>query len=277
MKTSDEIRRILTEELGFVNLDAYKRWVDSTRPTIVPSPARIELLSPDAVDCRAFWKVCEELFGLDPVCNLTVSPSVGRLTHEIENRMDANRLNLRFAKSFGITAFLDENAGERLKTLEIGPGFGALKNYIETNTRHTYTGIDVYPRLPGLIETTPDGLIPPEFVEAECGSFSYVVSSNVFQHLSARQRAKYFEDAAALLHGGGLFIFNTLVDTAKTPPHLRDADGNAWCDHYGQYTLMPRVADLYEKIAGMFSILYVTQRYDGIFNFVCQKPNDGAR
>ena len=37
---------------------------------------------------------------------------------------------------------------------------------------------------------------------------SYVVSSNVFQHLSARQRTRYYSDAHALLHAGGLFIFN---------------------------------------------------------------------
>jgi len=271
MKTYHDIKRILVEELGFRNLDAYKAWVHDVRPTIAPTPARIDKLSPDVVDCRDFWKVCEELFGSDPVCNVAVDPEVGRLPFQVESPMDANRMNLRLAKSLGITAFLEENGHERLRTLEIGPGYGALKSFIETHTNHVYTGVDVFPRIPGVIEATREGLLPPEFVEAEGGSFSYVISSNVFQHLSARQRAKHIEDAAVLLHAGGLFIFNLIIDTGKLPAHTRDRKGTAWADHYGQYTPIPKPGPLYDQLAPAFDILYVTQRYDGVFNFACRK------
>jgi hypothetical protein len=271
MKTYDEIKHVLVDELGFRDLDSYKRWIKDVRPTTSLTPARIEKLSPDVVDCRDFWKICDELFGSDPVCNVAIAPEVGHLPHPIETPMDANRMNLRLAKSLGITAFLDENADQRLKTLEIGPGYGALKNYVETHTRHHYTGVDVVPRVPGVLQATADGLLPAEFVAEESNSYSYVLSSNVFQHLSARQRTKYFEDAHALLQANGLLIFNVLVDTGKTDGYARDKNGNAWADHYGQYTPIPKGGALYEQLADSFDILYVTQRYDGLFNFVCQK------
>lgn len=272
MKNADEIRRILTEELGFRTLADYKTWIEQVRPGISPTPERIEKLSPDKIDCRAFWRVCEELFGNDPICNTVVAPRGGSLPYPVETHMDSNRTNLRFAKSFGVTAFLDEFADARLKTLEIGPGYGALKSYIETHTKHDYIGVDVVARFPGVVEATAEGFMPEGLVDQERGLCGYVVSSNVFQHLSAKQRTRYFKDAYTLLRKGGLFIFNMRVDTGQRPANTRDAKGNAWCDHYGQYTLIPRPDDLQREIASAFDILYATQRYDGIFNLVCQKP-----
>jgi hypothetical protein len=271
MKQYDEIKRILTEELGFATLADYERWVRTARAHTSPTPERIEKLSPDSVDCRAFWRVCDELFGLDPVFNVVVAPKVGSLPRAVDTRMDANRMNLRLAQTLGITAFLSENAAAALKTLEIGPGFGSLKHYIETHTQHLYMGVDARPRIEGVMETTAEGLLPRRFVADEGGQYSYVVSSNVFQHLSARQRSRYFEDAEALLRKGGLFIFNLLVDSGKLPPSTRDAEGRAWSDHYGQYTLVPTAGELYGELSARFDILYVTQRYDSLFNFVCAK------
>jgi hypothetical protein len=271
MKKHDEIKRILTEDLGFTDLAAYQRWIATERPRIKPTPERIERLSPDAIDCRDFWRVCEELFGDDPVFNAAVAPRDGRLPHPVEGRMDENRMNLRLARSLGITAFLDENADKRLKILEIGPGFGSIKNYIETHTNHVYTGIDVYPRIPDVLEATEEGLIPRSFIEGGHNAYSYVISHNVFQHLSAKQRSRYYRDARVLLHPGALFIFNLSVDAGKGFALLRDAQGTAWCDHYGQYTLIPKVSDVHDELRAGFDVLYVVQRHDGLFNFVCRK------
>jgi hypothetical protein len=264
-----EIRRTLVDDLGFLDLPAYRRWVEEERPKLVLTDAIIERLSPDRVDCRDFWRVCDELFFLDPVCNLAVQPSVGRLPYAVETRADANRVNLRFAKSFGITNFLEENPQQRLKVFEIGPGYGAIKHFVETHTNHEYIAVDVVARIPGVVVATAEGLIPEDLVKQEAGSHSYVVSSNVFQHLSSKQRARYYEDARTLLVRGGLFIFNLCVDTGKAG-YLRDAAGNAWCDHYGQFTAIPK-SDIYAELGALFGVLYVTQRYDGVFNFVCQK------
>jgi hypothetical protein len=271
MKKADEIRRILTEELGLTDLAAYQRWISTERPKIKPTPERIERLSPDTVDCRDFWRVCGELFGDDPVCNVAVMPREGRLPHSVEGRMDMNRLNLRFAKSLGITSFLDENADKRLRVLEIGPGFGSIKNYVETHTNHVYTGIDVFPRIPDVLEATPEGLIPRPFVEESQGAYAYVLSHNVFQHLSARQRTRYYRDARVLLQKGGLFIMNLSVDTGRGAPLLRDAEGNAWCDHYCQYTSIPKLKDVRDELSSGFDVLYVVERYDGLANFVCRR------
>lgn len=270
MKKYDEIKRILTEDFGFVDLDAYKKWVANVRPTLSLTPDLIQRLSPDDVDCRDFWKVCDELFGYDPVCNVVCQPAVGSLPYPIETPMDANRMNLRLAKSLGILAFIDENAHERLKFLEIGSGYGSIKNYIETRTAYVYTGVDAAPRIPGVVQTTGQGFIPAAILDSESGRYSYVVSSNVFQHLSAKQRSRYYQDAHALLHDRGLFLFNLHVDRGKAGEYLRDDQGNAWCDHYGQFTLVPK-SDLFDEISPLFDILYIFQRYDGLFGLVCCK------
>jgi hypothetical protein len=271
MKKYADIKRIITQDFGLTDLGAYRRWISDVRPTIRLTQARLDALSPDAVNCRDFWKVCEHLFGLDPVCNVAVTPEVGALPYDIGTHMDANRMNLRFAKMVGITALLEEFAESRLETLEIGPGFGSLKNFIETHTNHRYTGFDVCPRIPDIQETLSSGLLPTSFVTDRREAFAYVVSTNVFQHLSARQRSRYFQDAHSLLRHGGLFIFNLLVDTGKFPAFMRDEEGNAWCDHYCQYTLIPQPSALYDELTPQYTILYVTQRFDNNFNFVCQK------
>jgi hypothetical protein len=268
---SDEIRRILTEDFGFTDLDAYGRWMREVRPGLLPTPLLVGKLSPDRIDCRAFWRVCDNLFGIDPVHNVMVAPEIGQLPYPIETRVDANRMNLRLAKSFGITAFLDETAHRRLKVLEIGPGFGSLKSYIETATEHVYSAVDVCPRFDGVVEATAEGFAPDTFMDTSIGSFSYVVSTNVFQHLSSRQRTRWFHDALRLLHDEGLFIFNVLVDTAKISARARDPEGTAWCDHYGQFTQIPKAGSLHDELSALFRIIYVTQRYDGVMNFVCQK------
>jgi hypothetical protein len=271
MKTYEDIRRILVDELGFRDLDAYRKWIVDVRPTVRPTADDIARLSPDAIDCRAFWRVCDELFGTDPVCNVALPPEVGRFPHAIETPMDANRMNLRLAKSLAVTAFLEENPNARLKVLEIGPGYGSLKNYVETHTNHQYVGFDAVPRVPGVLETSANGLLPRDFVARARGSFSYVVASNVFQHLSAKQRAAYIDDAHTLLHDNGIFLMNLTVDTGKVPAYSRDEYGNAWAVHYGQYTPIPMGGAVYELLSSVFRVLYVTQRYDGLFHFVCQR------
>ncbi len=106
MKGYDEIRRIMVEDLGFHDLAAYQSWIEHKRPNVRPTAEAIARLSPDVVDCRAFWKVCDDLFGIDPVCNLAMAPEVGKLPYPIVNATEDNRLNLRLAKCLGITAFL---------------------------------------------------------------------------------------------------------------------------------------------------------------------------
>jgi hypothetical protein len=267
----DEIVHVLREDLGFVDLEAYRRWIREVRPTIRPDAARIAKLSPDVVDCRAFWRACDQLFGRDPICNVAVAPEGGALPIPIESTMDANRMNLRLAKSFGMTALLEENAHQRLKTFEIGVGFGSLRSFIETQTLHVYVGVDVVPRVDGVLEATAAGTIPSDVLKAHEDSVSYVVSTNVFQHLSEAQRARHYADVGRLLHRGGLFLVNMTVDGPGRPPWTRDAQGRAWCDHYGQYTPIPTAAEVHGALRTAFDLLYVTQRWDGVASYVCKK------
>lgn len=52
---------------------------------------------------------------------------------------------------------------------------------------------------------------------------------------------------------------------------MRDENGNAWCDHYCQYTEMPTPGPLKEEVSALFDILYFTQPFDNLSSFVCQK------
>src|SRR6516165_9649700 len=81
-----ELRRILVEDFGFGNLEAYQRWVRDVRPRLSPTPELVDKLSPDRIDCQAFWRVCEELFGIDPVHNVVIAPEVGKLPYTVETR-----------------------------------------------------------------------------------------------------------------------------------------------------------------------------------------------
>ncbi len=269
MKNYREIKRIIKDDLGFRDIAAYRKWAEDVWPSTRPTPETIARLSPEEVDNCAFWEVCDELFGSDPVCNMALAPEVGALPYPIETTMDANRMNLRLAKSFGITAFLEEHAQARLKVFEAGPGYGSLKHFVETQTNHLYYGVDAVPRISGVMRAAKEGLAPRDFVASMHGQFSYFVATNVFQHLSRRQRLGYVADATTMLRKGGLLLFNLTVDTSKLPPQSRDAEGNAWAVHYGQYTPIPKPAEAYDMVNADFDVLYVTQRFDSILNFAC--------
>ena len=78
-------------------------------------------------------------------------------------------------------------------------------------------------------------------------------------------------DAHKLLCPGGVFLFSLTVDTGKSPASARDAVRDAWAVHYGQYTPFPRGHAAYALAGDGFAMLCVTQRYDGLFNFICQR------
>lgn len=259
MKTYDEIKEIITQRYGFTSIEKYKEWLTVWREKGgTATQEEADLLSPDNIDCHDFWRVCYHLFGSDSVCN-AVDGAV------YTNDMDANRINLSIAQLSGITSIIDANKFYRVNMLEYGPGLGCVKNYVEVNTRFNYYGFDVHPRIPGIAATTNEGYIPTEFVDKNKGSFQIVFSSNVLQHVSQKQRQKFFADAYDLLSVGGTLAFNAMTFDQNAPP-LR------YMTLYGQFILIPTVSEIVKELQNLkFTIMSLGSRQEFHGSFIVQK------
>jgi len=248
MKTYDEIRRIITEHFGIVDLRAYSDWLSKWRSEEwTPAEEDINLLSPDEIDCFDFWKVVEDLFGIDGVCNTVDS----RISAVDLSKMNGNRANLNIARTLGCLSTIDQYAYQECNLLEYGTGYGSLKNYVEVTTRFNYSGWDVYPKVPDVHATTRTGYLPPEFVMINRGQFHFVVSSNVLQHVSTKQKLQFFSDAHDLLCRNGQLIVNV--------PILPTKHRSKYMTLYGQFIEMPTRDTFFDWVADKFDVLATTE------------------
>jgi hypothetical protein len=271
----DEIKDIIVNRFGFKTLDDYKRFLENPdrKP---PTKEEIELLSPDRVNSVDFWKVCDDLFGTDPVCNVSVRGMHGYGSPL--GIMDANRNNLWIAETLGILMYLREfSYNPFIVDVEIGVGYGSLKNWVETNTKHRYYGFDVVSRVPGIYTLNDRGGFKDD-IEQLYGKVNNVIATNVFQHLSEKQRLHYFDTASKLLKDGGLFMFNGMLDPEVSSKH-RAEDGNRYAVHYGQFTPHMKGPWLAKELhARGFRLHMFMHRWDDIFGVVAMKnPPDAMR
>ncbi len=201
MKGYDEIKDIIVNRLGLRDMAAYKAYCDTfhnpDKPRI-PTHEEIDLLCPDAIDNRAFWQVADELFSTDPVSNCQFKEPLS-----VE---EANRNNLGIYHADGFTGFLEMG---RLKwspncpLLEIGPGYGAFRNWVRAFGFFDYYAADVRPRIEGVDRALPSGRLSDE---TKARRYGVVLASNVFQHLSVRQRRAYYRDVVECLVPEGAFL-----------------------------------------------------------------------
>lgn len=207
MKTKDEIKKIITEHFGITSFEVYKEWLAKWRKgEYNPTPEDMALLHPDNVNCKDFWSVAEELFGSDCVCNAADGDPA-----TLFDIVKGGRTNLDIARGSGNLIFIDRNRHYNARLLELGTGYGSFRNYVETTTGFEYVGFDVLPKISGVLPTTEDGFIPPEYVKDNASKFDIVFSSNVLQHLSLKQKTRFVEDAAVLLKERGLLLINVPV------------------------------------------------------------------
>jgi len=247
MKTYDEIRRIITEHFGIVDLRAYSDWLSKWRSgEWTPTEEDINLLSPDEIDCFDFWKVTEDLFGIDGVCNTVDS----RITADL-SKMNGNRGNLNIARCLGCLNGIDQLAHEKLNILEYGAGYGSFRNYVEATTQFNYSGWDVYPKVSDIRQTTHAGYLPEEFVEINRGQFHFVFASNVLQHVSTKQKLQFFSDAHKLLCINGQLIINI--------PILPLNSHSKYMTLYGQFVEMPTQNMFFGWVTDKFDVLAVTE------------------
>jgi hypothetical protein len=256
MKNANEIYDIIYHQLGLKNLEAYKAYADSffKEPYRVVTQEEIELLSPDNIDNMAFWGVAEQIFKTDPVSNCQYKKEFSIPT--------ANRNNLNIYLLDGILSLLQfyNKMAPRMNVFEIGPGYGALKNWIEVNTDFDYSGVDCYPKINGIFETEPNGVMKTETVEAFKGKVGICVASNVFQHLSVRQRNQYYKDVHDMLVINGVFIVSQFYDLGPSNPYGRSADGKQWLRHYGQFTEIQTLSDILSDVSKYFSVDSITTK-----------------
>jgi hypothetical protein len=276
MKNFDEIKDIIVNKLGIPDLPSYDKWLNQFKSPKTPdgrliTKEDIEILSPDVVNCYDFWKVIDEIFGLDPVC----ATDFGRLAYDIDS---GNLRNLRLARLSGMLDFVDDYRHKRFNLLEIGPGYGSFKQYCLLNTNFTYYSFDVVCRIYGVNLLEVDGTLPRKFIEDCPEKFKIIYSSNVFQHLSSRQKSQYFQDIAKLLEKDGIFVFNCFThsaDPAKVSLEDRYSEDNRmYLKHYGQLTEIPYYYEFMDELEKHFRFIQETRRRDGFISFTLAKKVD---
>ena len=236
MKTYNEIKDILINKYGIIDQNSYKEFT-SKRFKDGITQEEVDLLSPDNVNNNDFWQFINEFYGIDPVCQTNYAQ------FKVGNKMVANRRNLGICRLDGTLNVIDHNKYCGCTFLEIGAGFGCIKNYVEVNTNLDYAGVDVYPQIHDVIKSNPDGSLPDSILKLPVTSnyFGIVFSTNVFQHLSVNQRKKYYQQIRSIIHEQGIFAFNTTIYSEP-----RNVDGvafykckdsnKAYIGHYAQYT-----------------------------------------
>lgn len=262
------IRNVIVNDYKISNLNDYSNYLKNRYTnSIVPTEKEIDTLHPDKIDCFSFWRLAEQMFGFDPVCNQVDS---GPNASDI---LQANRNNLSIARTSGILDFFPN--GSIGNILEIGPGYGSLKNYIEVNTNLNYLGFDVYPKSKDVKKLSHRGLFNKD-ISKYYSLFDCVVSTNVFQHLSKKQRIHFIVESFKLLKNGGLFIFNVTVDDAISGHNekMRAKDGNLYTMFYGQFTPLFKF-EFYKKElekAGFIVFKSSVMNKSSFATFTCLKP-----
>lgn len=258
------IRHLIRDDLGLKDMATYKTYSDAFVRDVnprVPTAAEIALLSPDTIDNRAFWEAAEDLFKTDPVSNCQFGAPLAK--------MDGNRRNLMLYRCNGFLTYLEMMGLGRENILEIGPGYGTFKNWIEVNTGLHYHGADVYPKIPDVEHTQRNGLLS---AATKARTYHAVVSCNVFQHLSVTQRRTYYKDVHDMLVPHGVFMVSLVFDTHAPDAPFRDSEGKVYLRHYGQFTEIQTLSAIHADLAALFIIDQQTMwAGHGNVGFICRK------
>jgi SAM-dependent methyltransferase len=239
----------LWKVLGWNNAEDYHKYLISDveiRPDLQEELGNV--LNPDKINVKEFWRATDEVFGTDTVCNSDVY--LGK-THNIENSNYLNHLIPLFLGLYGNLEFAMLNAKRKFKTVniaEIGCGYGSFEEYFvkpNQNKIDRYTGFDIIPRKDNFVEIgNPDGSFSDEQLKEYNEVFNIFYSCNVFQHLSELQIKKYFKQVNEMLPIGGYFVMSYVYDVPYT-------------FHYGQRISILPPEDVFRMVKEMgFDIWY---------------------
>ena len=172
-----------------------------SNPYKIVNKNSIEMLSPDNIDIKFFWKILNEKF---PLFSISQYPGC-------KNCDDVNKANINASKWMGFHTklfnLIDKNPSS--KTLEIGPGYGNFFNEITSNHNLVdYYAVDINKLFyyDGLLEG--DGSSIPEGLGCD---YDIVFSINTFNHMSKNQRSSYYKDVYKKLKKGGTFLFTNYL------------------------------------------------------------------
>ncbi len=230
------------------------------------SQSEIELMSPDSVNSASFWQWIENnpQLAKDSIAfNATPEMSIEQV----------NKNNLGLACQLGmLNTLIMYRDCEGMPILDIGAGYGMLKEFVEKNTKLKYVGVDVYPKIPGILPLIDnDSTLPPN---VKASQFGAVIATNVFQHLSIKQRRHYYEQVFEILHPFvGIFSVSLTCNNPESnncAGFKCNETGKRYMCHYGQYTEIQDFNDIIQDLKKHFNIITITQRpWDNSVAFHC--------
>lgn len=190
----------------------------------------IEMLNPEKIDSRIFWKKAVDLFPLFTICG---GPCA--------NKDEVNKETFfGVHKKTNALDWLSQSLNNESTILEIGPGYGNVRKFIENDYPNVkYYGLDVNPLFECETLFKGDGRnIPTEIPY----NLDVVYSINVFQHLSQEQRNSYYQQVYDRLKIGGKFIVSSFCKTKKNYKKFgwADKNGEYYTIFLGQFTLVEK-------------------------------------
>ncbi len=267
METIQEFQQVIEGDYKISDLKSYGEYKYSVTAKGGVTKAEVERLSPDNVNSSSFWEYIEK----NPeIKNDAICFGVGK----DGTKEEVNKRNFALACSMNVFCpILAYKDCLGMPLLDIGAGYGMLKEFVEQNTKLKYFGVDVYPKVDGVLQVAADGSTLPAEIMSLAGNFGLVMSVNVFQHLSIKQRRHYYEQVQQLLHPGcGVFTFSI---ACKIPNVKRgfvcEETGREYMCHYGQYTEMQTHPEVVEDLIKHFHILSTIHRNDHSFTFQCSR------
>ena len=211
----------------------------------------VNRLSPDKVDSNYFWKKAVNSF---PMLSISASPNKKTIKELNEASLKGNHI------AQGTLDLMDDLLIENSKStmLEIGPGYGCIKEYIDEvyiDNSINYYAIDVNPLFKYSKLYKTDGKTISKKIP---NKLDLIYSVNVFQHLSNKQRTSYYKQIEERLNEGGKFIFSMFIVTPENENLMggnsklfgfRDRDKNYYCNFFSQLTKVDKIEDLFEEFS----------------------------
>jgi hypothetical protein len=264
----EEFKQVIEGNYGITDLKSYGDYKMKKGPTGI-TKEEVELLSPDNINSSSFWEYIEKnpeiakdavAFGLTKECSID---KVNQQNFCLASSLNALSYVIMYKDCIG------------MPILDIGAGYGMLRDFVKQNTKLTYCGVDVYPKVADVYPVAADGsTLPPNVANS---SFGLVVAVNVFQHLSVKQRRHYYEQIEKIIYPNfGIFTVTNAVYLPEAPqrPFKCNDDGKFYMCHYGQYTEVQTLEEIEKDLAKHFNILSVSHRGIGnCFTFHCSKRN----
>lgn len=196
----------------------------------------IELLNPDKVSPKAFWKASDIWFNTDTVCNSQFNK------FSKSSISSANYTNNKLALHSGLLGLVSwgiENCDRKFgKTIigEIGCGYGSFYEHFARDKYVNYIGFDVVKRFDKCVEVKgKDGTFTNKQIEEYKSKINLFYSCNVFQHLSPKKIKKYLSQMYKVLPCGGSAVIAYIN---------KECGGASY--HYGQSVELMPTKDFYK-------------------------------